>query len=89
MTLTIKDWFQEKIAREMETKVYHFDIVAVSKQTEKAFYATMIYRTQSNGSMHQKTMWIPKSCCEGTETAFVDTYEAASEIARHEIAMVA
>ena len=89
MNLTIKEWFQEKIAREMNTKVYTFDIVAVSKQTEKAFYATMIYRTQSNGSMHQKTMWIPKSVCEGTETRFVDTYEEAAEIAKSEIAMVA
>lgn len=89
MKLTVKDWFQEKIAREMNTKVFSFEIVAVSKQSEKAFYATMIYRTQGNGSMHMKTMWIPKSCCEGTETAFVDTYEEAAEIARHEIAMVA
>lgn len=97
MKIIIKDWFQEKMAREMNTKVTCFDIAAISKQSEKAYYATMIYGTLSYGAhLHVKTMWIPKSVTEISdskigyvnETLFVETYEEAAEFARHEIYMM-
>lgn len=87
--MVIKEWFQEKMAREMGVKIFTFEIVAVSKMTEKALYATTVYMTQADGRMHQKTMWIPKSCTEGTEVKMVETYEEACEIAQNEIRMAA
>ena len=87
MKMTIKDWYQNKIAKEIGVKVFTFDIVAVSKMTEKAIYATTVYMTQADGRMHQKTMWIPKSCTEGTEVKMVESYEEAAEIAQNEIRM--
>lgn len=88
--LTIKDWFQEKVAREMGVKNFGFQPVAISKETEKAYYMTTIYCTMG-GSWHQKSMWVPKSCTEqgDKEVRIVETYEEASEIAKHEIAMAA
>lgn len=88
--LVIKDWFQNKMAKEMGVSVCGFNPVAVSKESEKAYYITTIY-CSANGSWHQKSMWIPKSCTEIDEKCnyvkFVSTYEEASEIAKHEIAM--
>ena len=88
--MVIKDWFQNKVSKEMGIRVCGFTPVAVSKESEKAYYITMIYCTL-NGGWHQKSMWIPKSCIEESdkvnEVKFVESYEEASAIAQNEIAM--
>lgn len=54
--LTVKDWFAEKIAKDLSRKIDMCDVFAILKETDKAVYAML-----NIGVYLRKTMWIPKS----------------------------
>ncbi len=79
-TYTVKEWFANKIANEIQRNISMCEVFAVLKETDKAVYAML-----NLGYKHKKTMWVPKSVLEErnasteSEGVFIDcTYEEAS-----------
>ena len=85
-SITVKEWFANKIANEVGRNINMCDVFGILKETEKAVYAMV-----SLGNKSRKTMWIPKSVLieeqigedgQGRfhyETRKFETYEEAVE----------
>ena len=86
-SLTVKDWFGNKIAQEVKRNISMCDVFCIIKETEKAVYAVL-----NLGCDSRKTVWIPKSVLVeravgedadtgrmNHETLIVDSYEEAIE----------
>lgn len=57
--LYMKDWFANKVAREIKHNLHDSDIFAVLRETEKAMYCMLSIEPGCN-----RCVWIPKSCIE-------------------------
>ena len=55
-SITVKDWFANKVATEAGTNISMCDVFGILKESEKAVYAVL-----NIGCRKYKTMWIPKS----------------------------
>lgn len=55
-SLSVKDWFANKIANEIRQNITMCDVFCILKETEKAVYAML-----NLGTDNRRTMWIPKS----------------------------
>lgn len=53
---TVKDWFANKIANEVQKNISMCDVFCILRETEKAVYAIM-----NLGTNFARTMWVPKS----------------------------
>lgn len=83
---TVKDWFGNKVANEVQRNITMCDVFAILKETEKAVYAML-----NLGCDFRKCMWVPKSVLVenevgkteiGTynyETLFIEDYDTAVE----------
>ena len=62
--LHIKEWFANKLANELRCNLFHTEIFAVLRETEKAY--NVLFSTCGDS---YRTAWIPKSCtieCPGS-----------------------
>lgn len=85
-SLTVKEWFANKVANEVKSNINMCDIFAIIKETEKAVYAMV-----NLGTNFERTMWVPKSVlieneireefgkAAHHETIRVESYEEAAE----------
>lgn len=55
-SITVKDWFANKVAQEVGRNINMCDVFGIIKETEKAVYAVL-----NLGCRSRKAMWIPKS----------------------------
>lgn len=65
---TVKEWFADKIANELEKDIYMCDVFAILKETEKAVYAML-----NLGPNSRKCMWVPKSVLIANEVGYDET----------------
>lgn len=83
MKATIKEWFDKKLAQELNLKgMYSLEIFCGVKETEKAVYAIFYTGFNNTGTkaMH-RAHWIPKSAIENIEALkIVNDYEKAIEM---------
>jgi len=84
----VKDWFHEKKMNEMQRNVQGTEVIAISKQSEKAAYVTVA------GGTSFMSYWCPKSCMEEHDipedaegTHIVKTYEEAVFFAKQYISL--
>lgn len=81
--LTVKDWFAEKIAKDLSRKIDMCDVFAILKETDKAVYAML-----NVGVYLRKTMWVPKSVLveedvpddSNHKVIYTDDYDRAVEL---------
>lgn len=81
---SVKDWFANKVANEVQRNITMCDVFAIMKETEKAVYAML-----NLGCDFRKCMWIPKSVLVENEvgespngsynheTLFIEDYDTA------------
>ena len=87
-SITVKDWFANKIAKEIRRNISFCDVFAIIKETDKAIYAML-----NLGTNFSRTMWIPKSVLverdvvdRPGEKACYETIRASYEEAEEEFA---
>jgi len=73
---TVKDWFANKVARDVHRNIFMCDVFCILKETDKAVYAML-----NLGTNFHKTMWVPKSVLvskeNGHETLRISDYDEA------------
>ncbi len=86
MSYSVKEWFANKVANEVQKNIEMCDVFAILKETEKAVYAML-----DIGCNSRKTMWVPKSVLvehevgygeeseSHYETLFIESYDEAVE----------
>lgn len=81
--ITVKDWFDNKVANELGRNITMCYVFAILKETEKAVYAML-----NVGCYQHKTMWIPKSVLVEEDVSddsnhkviYTDDYDRAVEL---------
>lgn len=59
--LHMKEWFANKVAREIRHNLHTTEIFAILRETEKAIYAMLAIAPGCT-----RCVWVPKSCTEET-----------------------
>lgn len=80
MKATIKEWFNNKLADEMNLpRLYNLDIFCGIKETEKAIYALFYTGYNANGTKGKhRAHWIPKSAIEDIDNLkMINDYDEA------------
>ncbi len=78
---TVKDWFGNKVAEELQKNIIYIRVFAILKETEKAIYAML-----DCGTFIKKTMWVPKSVLVVIEEDRRETYDMTSYENNYEMA---
>lgn len=90
MKAEVKEWFENKLAREMSLpRLYHLEIFCGIKETEKAVYAMFFTGYNRTGTQGKRQChWIPKSAIENIDDLpMIADYDEAVEKFRFEYAM--